>query len=88
MSDFWVQERFKNGDLHLGKIASTAIPADLLTQSVDAKTLERSIPLAGLDWETSRPELAPSLTRALMPRFKIGHGLYAICTGLILQHIH
>ena len=78
VADLWIQERLKTGDFKLSKILGAHNPADLLTKFVDKPTLERLIPMAHLNWATGRPEKAPQLTHALVPRFHLGHGLYQL----------
>ena len=77
-ADLWIQERIKCGDMYLGKILGSENPADLSTKFVDKMTLEKLIPMAGLDWEQGRPDLAPSLAHALLPWHNIGNKLYAL----------
>ena len=77
VSDLWLQERLKTGDFTLCKILGSENPADFLTKFVEKQTLRRLMPMAGLDWETGRPDAAPALTHAILPFYNIGHGLFA-----------
>ena len=64
-ADLWIQERLRTGDMTLSKIAGTVNPADCLTKFVDKQTLQKMIPLMGLNPSTGRPDSAPSLTHCV-----------------------
>ena len=46
VSDLWIQERVRGGDLRLSKVLGHENLADLLTKHVEKATLDRLLPLA------------------------------------------
>ena len=79
VSDLWIQERVRGGDLKLSKVLGQDNPADMLTKHIERPVLHRLLPLAGLDWQDGRPEIAPNLTSAVVrSKQHIGHGLYTL----------
>ena len=64
-ADLWIQKRLRTGDMTLPKIASTINPAECLTRFVDKQTLQKTIPLMGLNPSTRRPDSAASLTHCV-----------------------
>ena len=79
VSELWIQERVRGCDLKLSKVLDRDNPVDMLTKHIEKPTLHRLLPLAGLDWQQGRPEIAPTLTHAIVTKTDhIGHGLYSL----------
>lgn len=63
VSDLWIQDKLRSGAFKLNNVAGADNVADLLTKHVDSTTLERLLPLMGVQEETGRPQSAPGLQR-------------------------
>ena len=61
VSDLWVQDRLKNGDFRLTKVAGNDNPADLLTKHVTRDVMTRHMEFLGLKPEEGRASSAPTL---------------------------
>ena len=59
VSDLWVQDKVRSGDMDLRKVLGTENPADALTKYVDAGTLDKCMKATGLELREGRSEAAP-----------------------------
>ena len=61
VSDLWVQDRLKKGDIKLTKVLGSENPADLLTKHVPRETMRKHMAFLNLVPEEGRPMPAPTL---------------------------
>ena len=61
VSDLWVQDRLKTGDLNLTKVLGADNPADVLTKHVTRDIMMRHMSTSGLHAESGRAGSAPTL---------------------------
>ena len=61
VSDLWIQDRLKRGDVSLTKVAGAENPADLLTKHVSRELMLKHMAAMGISSEIGRAGLAPSL---------------------------
>ena len=60
-ADLWIQDRLRQKDFTLVKIAGTENASDILTKHVDRQTLDKHLPAMGLRFEDGRSSLAPTI---------------------------
>ena len=62
VADLWIQDKLREGQLQLHKVAGPSNPADMLTKYVDKTTILKHLSRIGTAFESGRAQSAPSLT--------------------------
>ena len=57
----WVQERVRNGDLKIHKVAGSVNPADLMTKHLSSPVLVKLMGIFGFMYMTGRSNLTPTV---------------------------
>ena len=62
VAQLWVQEKLRDKELTLHKVAGESNPADLLTKHVSSEVLARLLHILPLEWSSTRAAGAPTIT--------------------------
>ena len=59
-ADLWVQEKVRNGDVELLKVAGTENPADIFTKYLDKGIMEKALAQLNCHFMSGRAKSAPA----------------------------
>ena len=79
-TSLWLQQRLRQRDLEIRKIAGDANPADLYTKYIESRVkIEQLLGLFGAEFRDGRPEAAPKLRRGALAAGVCDHEVFDVC---------